>query len=238
MLKIVVVEKQEARRAELVDAICEMPGVLASSAGGFKEAIRILSNEPADAVILGALPEVERRQLTLVARNVVRCDVIDVEDATELVGTVETLLARARRNVSAPRTARTEVLALGRASGLALAQRLRAAQKERVPRGMQTLVLKEWLPAVCASFTPMMPAYVELVPIVSGDAPAVRCVPEILEREIFDMVLDAAAKLPWGGTIWLTAELVDDDTVRIDVLENGHGTGDDVRLCAAAPVAS
>jgi hypothetical protein len=76
----------------------------------------------------------------------------------------------------------------------------------------------------------VIPDYIELVPIISGDTLPVRCVPDALEHEMLGIVLAAAKELPWGGTIWLTTEHVGSDTVRIDVLENGRGTGQDVTL--------
>lgn len=244
MLKILVVEKLEARRADYVDAICELPGVVVSgAASGLREALRMLSAAPVNAVIAGLLPEAELAQLSTLVRHLAGSDVIVVADTRELLARVESLLAERRKpdEVDDWRAARTEALALARAGGPALAHRLRVAQQPRrspTARGLQTIVLKDWLPAVCAHFATMMPAYVELVPIISSDTPPVLCVPEVLEREMLDLVLEAATKLPWGGTIWLTTELVSSDTVRIDVLENGLGTGDDVTLRTAAPVSS
>lgn len=238
-----VVERLETRRRDFVDAICELPGVLVCGAGGFMDALRILSEEPVDAFVVGALPERELKQLATVAQQVLGRDVIVVGDTGELVTRVESLVRHRREPDPSfgPRAERAEALALRRAGGVALAHRLRVAQRDRsseTARGMQTLVLEDWLPAVCAGFVPMMPGHVELVLHVSRDTPPVRCVPEVLEHEMFDIVLEAAAKLPWGGTIWLTAELASNDTVRIDVLENGLGTGDDVTLRTAAPTSS
>ncbi len=245
MLNILVVEKQGARRADLVDAICELPGIrVCGAASGLVEALRSMSAEAIDAVVVGAgLPDAELQQVTTLVRNLLGCDVLVVADTRELVARVESLLAarRAPEDALGARAARTEALALARAGKVALVHRLRVAQQARsspTPRGLQTLDLDDWLPAMCASFARLMPAYVELVPIISADTPPVRCVPEVLEHEMFDIVLDAAAKLPWGGTIWLTAELASNDTVRIDVLENGLGTGDDVTLRTASPVSS
>ncbi|HSN25310.1 MAG TPA: hypothetical protein VLT45_03465 [Kofleriaceae bacterium] len=242
MLKTLVVEKRETRRADFVDAICELPGVeVCGAAGGLVDALRMLSSESIDAVLVGTLPPPELQQLTALVRNLLGRDVLAVADTNELLARVEALLAAEHTPDAAlgERAARTEALALARAGKVALVHRLRVAQQGRsTPRGLQTLVLKDWLPAMCASFAGLMPAYVELVPIISPDTPPVRCVPEVLEHEMFDIVLDAAAKLPWGGTIWLTVELASNDTVRIDVLENGFGTRDDVTLRTAAPVSS
>jgi hypothetical protein len=241
VLKVLVVEKSEAGRADFVDAICELPGVLAcGAASGFIKARRFLSAERVDAVVVGALPEPELQQLTALAETVLGCELLVVGDADELVARIESL--RVRRHLKAnpafgKRAAQAGALELVRAGGTALAHRLRLAQRDR-SSPMQTLVLREWLPALCARFAGMMPAYVELVPVVAGDTPPVRCVPEVLEHEIFDIVLEAAAKLPWGGTIWLTAEPASNDTVRVNVLENGRGTGDEVTLRSAAPVSS
>ena len=216
MLKIIVVEKLEARRADFVDAICELPGVLACGASGFVDALRVLSTEPVDAMVLGGLPDGEQRQLLTLVQNLPSCEVIGADDASELAARVAPLLGRQRK----PRP-----------------QPLRVAP-QRTRGGMQTVVLKDWLPAMCAGFAAKLPAYVELSPIVSGDTPPVRCVPEVLEHEMLDIVLEAATKLPWGGTIWLTAERSGTDTVRIEVLENGRGTGGDVTLHAARRLAS
>lgn len=215
MLKIIVVEKREAQRADYVDAICELPGVLACGAAGFADALEILSTEPVDAMVLGGLPDAEQTQLLTLVQNLPSCEVIGADDASELPARIKPLLGRQRKLRTQP---------------------LRVPHKTR--RGMQTVVLKDWLPAMCAGFAAKMPAYVELAPIVSGDTPPVRCVPEILENEMLDIVLEAATKLPWGGTIWLTAERSGTDTVRIEVLENGRGTGGDVTLHTARRLAS
>lgn len=216
MLKIIVVDKLEARRADYVDAICELPGVLACGASGFVDALRILSTEPVDAMVVGGLPDGEQRQLLTLVQNLPSCEVIGVGEPSELAARVEPLIARKRKPVSKP---------------------LRTAP-QRARHGMQTVVLKDWLPAMCAGFAARMPAYVELAPLVSDDTPPVRCVPEVLAHEVLDIVLEAATKLPWGGTIWLTAERTGTDTVRIEVLENGLGTGGDVTLHTARRLAS
>lgn len=217
VLKIMVVEQLETRRADLVDAICELPGVLACGVAGFVDALRILSTEPVDAMVLGALPASERRQLLTLVQDLPSCEVLAAADATELAARIEPLIAAHRTK---PPSRPLHV----------------APQPAR--RGMQTVVLKDWLPAMCAGFAAKMPAYIELAPIISGDTPPVHCVPEILEHEMLDIVLEAATKLPWGGTIWLTAERSGSDTVRIEILENGLGTGGDVTLRTARPLSS
>ena len=216
VLKIIVVEKQEVRRADFVDAICELPGVVVCGATGFVDALRIMSTEPVDAMVLGGLPDAEQQQLLTLVQSLPSCEVIGADDAAELATRIEPLVGRKRKLRTQP---------------------LRTAPQRARP-GVQTVVLKDWLPAMCAGFAARMPAYVELAPIVSGDTPPVRCVPEVLEHEVLDIVLEAATKLPWGGTIWLTAERSGTDSVRIEVLENGRGTGGDVTLQAARRLAS
>jgi hypothetical protein len=74
--------------------------------------------------------------------------------------------------------------------------------------------------------------------MISAGTPSVQCIPEVLEHVMLEIILKAAVKLPWGGTIWLTAERARLDEVRIDILENGHGTGQDLTLRASSAVCS
>jgi hypothetical protein len=97
VLKILVVERLESKRADFVDAVCEMPGVLTRSTAGLMDALRILSTERVDALVVGALPDPDVRELTTLMRNLRVCAVIPVADAADVAARVESWIARRGR---------------------------------------------------------------------------------------------------------------------------------------------
>lgn len=245
-MNVLVVEPSEERRDALVDAICELRDVEVRGATASASESRLaLTTERIDVVVIGALRSHEREYVMSMAGS--WCRFLDATDVTEVkVRLAELALSRDLVAGSfSELAARARLLAFERdateAGPNALAHHLRIAHRSthrRVLRGTQTLQLQEWLPAMTNRIRSVVPEYIELVPMIAADTPAVRCVPAVLEHVMLEIVLKAAAKLPWGGTIWLTADRSGVDEVLIDVLENGHGTGHDLTLRASATAVS
>jgi hypothetical protein len=246
VMNVLVVEPSEERRDALVDAICELRDVeVRGATASAIDSRDPLTTERIDVVVIGALQSHERAYLMSMAGS--WCRFVDADDVTEVkVRIAELALTRHLvADTFSALAARAKLIAFERdtaeAGPNALTHHLRIAHRathRRVLRGTQTLHLHEWLPAMISRIRSVVPDYIELVPVIAADTPPVRCVPAVLEHVMLEIVLQAAAKLPWGGTIWLTADRAGVDEVLIDVLENGHGTGHDLTLRASAAAAS
>jgi hypothetical protein len=246
VMNVLVVEPCEERRACLVDAICELRDVdVRASTSSAIESRPALTSEHIDVVVFGDLLPHERAYVMSMAGS--WCRYVESDDLTEM--TVRLAELALTRDVVAESfstlAARAKLLAFERdaaeAGPNALAHHLRIASRKShrlLLRGTQTLTLQEWLPAMISRIRSVVPEYIELVPIIANDTPPVRCIPAVLEHVMLEMILEAATKLPWGGTIWLTSERSGLDTVQVDVLENGRGTGHDLTLRASAAAAS
>jgi hypothetical protein len=239
MMKVLVVEPCDERRACLVDAICELRDVDVRASSSTVESRDALTAERIDAIVLGDLVAHERAQVMSMAGS--WCTFVESDDLTEMtVRLAEIALTRDVVVESfAQLAARAKRLAFERDSAEAgpnaLAHHLRIANgttHRLLLRGTQTLQLQEWVPAMIRRIRSVVPDHVELVPMISDETPPVRCVPAVLEHVMLEIVLQAASKLPWGGTIWLTAQRWGADEVQVEVLENGHGTGHDLTLRA------
>lgn len=245
-MNVLVVEPSEERRDALVDAICELRDIEVRGATASAIESRLaLTTERIDVVVIGSLLTHEREYVMSMAGSWVRF--VDAKDVTEVkIRLAELALTRDLMADSfSALAARAKLLAFERdaaeAGPNALAHHLRIAHRSthrRVLRGTQTLQLQDWLPAMLERIRSVVPDYIELVPMVAAGTPPVRCVPAVLEHVMLEIVLKAAAKLPWGGTVWLTADRSGVDEVLIDVLENGRGTGHDLTLRASATAAS
>jgi hypothetical protein len=245
-MNVLVVEPCDERRASLVDAICELRDVdVRADTATAIESRDALTEQRIDVVVFGDLVPHERAYVMSMAGS--WCRFVESEDLTEMtVKLAELALSKDLVAESFSRLAdHAKLLAFERdaaeAGPNALTHHLRIANREThrlLLRGTQTLHLHEWLPAMIARIRSVVPEYIELVPLISSDTPPVRCVPAVLEHVMLEIILMAAAKLPWGGTIWLTAERSELGEVRVDVLENGRGTGHDLTLRASAALAS
>jgi hypothetical protein len=245
-MNVLVVEPCDERRASLVDAICELRDInVRASTASALESRDALAAERIDAVVFGDLVPHERAYVMSMAGS--WCRFVESDDLTEM--TVRLAEIALTRDVVAESfsdlAARAKLLAFERDSAEAgpnaLAHHLRIANRTThrlLLRGTQTLHLQEWLPAMIGRIRSVVPEYVELVPMIADNTPPVRCVPAVLEHVMLEIVLEAAAKLPWGGTIWLTAERFGTDEVQVEVLENGAGTGHDLTLRASSAAAS
>lgn len=245
-MNVLVVEPSEERRDALVDAICELRDIEVRGATATAIESRLpLTTERIDVVVLGEILPHERAYIMSLAGS--WCRFVDARDLTDVkVRLAELALTRdlVADSFSAL-AARAKLIAFERdaaeAGPNALTHHLRVAHRathRRVLRGTQTIQLQEWLPAMIRRIRSVVPEYIELVPMIAAETPAVRCVPAVLEHVMLEIVLKAAAKLPWGGTIWLTADRCGTDEVLVDVLENGYGTGHDLTLRASAAAAA
>lgn len=222
-MKILIVEPYAARRAELVDWTCELPGfVIVDAVGGRAAAEALLATTHVDLILLGAvwpwtseIPFVEAKWTMDELR-------------AALVAFRSSKIQATIRSVD---VMRLEHEREGRHASLqTLLYRLRAGTKAAPA---ETIDLHEWLPLMIERIRAAVPAYIEIVPIVAVDTAPVRCVARALEDVVYESVMRACAHLPWGGTVWVTAAPGADGDVTLDVLENGRGLVHDVRLRAA-----
>src|SRR6476469_6386582 len=71
MMNVLVVEESSERRAELVDAVCELPCVdVRAAAANALDTNVVLRSEYIEAVVLGALPAKERTVVLANAREI------------------------------------------------------------------------------------------------------------------------------------------------------------------------
>ncbi len=246
-MNVLVVEPRPERRADLVDAICELPGIVVRGAAATSvECKTILLEEVVDALVVGDVDGPELMQLAALAECQLACTVVTAGATDEVIRSLLSIAASHRAVEPTGLSAlasRAKLLAFERdwqhAGPSALAYHLRAGQRELpAPQASQSIVLQDWMPALLARVRDVIPEYIELAPLIAVDTPPVRCIPAVLEHVILEALLRAATQLPWGGTIWLTAERGDDGQVRIDVLENGAGSGHDLSLRALPSAAS
>ena len=234
MMKILIVEPDVTRRAELVDWTCELPGfVVIDAVAGLAEAHALLATTTIDVIVLGAVP----RTLARLAPPIVEArDTMD-ELAAALAAHRESRMAS--RTASAVRAVYMKRLEYEReardASLQTLQYRLRAEPHVELAK---TIDLREWIPRLIAKLRAVVPPHIELVAMVAVDTLPVRCLMTELEHVISDAVLRACEHLPWGGTVWLTAAPGADGEVTLDVLEDGRGEIRDVRLRASVPAVS
>lgn len=244
VMNILIVEPDPLRRADIVDWTCELPGiVVAGAVTGHAEAEVALGCAPIDVIVAGLVPLWDLTALHTAAEQL---GITLVEAHSSEADLAELLMGQVASHAGEPLSpvnrlsARTKRLAFERdaqqASTLALAHRLRSTHRRA--RTNESLELREWLPATIAKLRAVIPEYIELVPIIAAETLPVRCVPDVLEHVVYELVLRAAAQLPWGGTVWLTATPGADGEVQLDVLENGRGRILDLTLRASAPAGS
>jgi hypothetical protein len=242
-MNILVVEPDPLRRADIVDWTCELPGiVVAGAVNGHAEAEVALGCDPIDVIVAGLVPLWDLTALHTAAEQLGIQLVEARSSEADLAELLSTHVAMRREPVAPVNrlAERTKRLAFERdaqqASTLALAQHLRSTHRRSRPT--EALELREWLPATIAKLRAVIPEYIELVPIVAAGTLPVRCVPDVLEHVVYELVLRAVTQLPWGGTVWLTATPGADGEVQLDVLENGRGRILDLTLRASAPAGS
>jgi hypothetical protein len=244
-MNVLVVDPDPDRRAELVHAICELPGVIVRAATADSAHSRaMLVDEVLDVVAVGSVSQHELSVLRVLADNQLACTLIVVATADELVGALRSMTDDVPTETPrgfAALASRAKNLAFQRdwsEAGLsALSHHLGSAKydPDDAPR---EIVLQDWLPHVLERLRPLVPEYVELAPLVAADTPPAHCMPSVLEHVLLELLLRAATALPWGGTIWVIAERGTDGQVRLDVVENHRGTGHDLSLRAVPSTAS
>jgi hypothetical protein len=215
MMKILIVEPLAHRRAELVDWTCELPVIVIVDAVAWRaEAETVLARTRVDVIVVGCVTR---------ASAAYTCAIVEAS------GTLEDLAAalaahRASRIESATRAVHTMRLQhegeARHANVQTLQFRLRTEARSVTT---ETIDLHSWLPLAIARLRAVVPDHVALVPMVAIDTLPVQCVANILEQNVTESVLRACERLPWGGTVWLTAAPGGDGEVVLDVLEDGRG---------------
>ncbi len=206
-MKVLVIDASGDKRADLVDALCELPNIeVRGAVANVAEASWRLASDRLDAIVVGNVRSDERPTLDALA-EFQTCTVIDVSE--DLVETLTQLGAERR----------------SRSTYAELASRSKGV--------METIVLDEWLPRVVNRIRPLLSPLVEIVVMVEHGTQPVRCVPEVLEHVVLDLVVEACRSIPWGGIVWLTATPAGDGEVKLDVLENGVGHVRDLTLLAS-----
>jgi hypothetical protein len=230
-MKVLVVDRELDRRAELVDAICELEHVeVCGTAGTAVEAREVLAAEPIDMVIEGAMSSDESSKIAALSLTY-HCELVRATSASE----VSEIVRRSAREYAdwAERPVRSTPpasIASPEIGPLALSYAFLAGPGHSDATSTQTIDLSEWLPATVEKVRTMLPAIVEVVIHIADGTLPVRCVPTTLEHSVFQLLLQASASLVWGGTIWLMADTRLDGLVRLTVLENAVGELRDLTL--------
>ncbi len=234
-MKILVVEPIATRRAELVDWTCELPGfVVVGAVRSGLEAEALLTSTRVDVVVIGAVSAWDLSSVTRASQQ----QGSSLVEARDSMAELAAALAahRAFKIESTLRSVHHMWLEHEREARHASVQTLQyRLRNDAHAETSETIDLREWLPATIERLRAVLPSHIELVPMVAIDTLPVRCVARDLEDLVYERVLRAAAHLPWGGTVWLTAAPAKDGEVTLDVLENGRGEIHDVRLRASAP---
>jgi CheY-like chemotaxis protein len=237
MLRMMVVDESHERRAALVDALCELPGVeVSAAAADVSSAVRHFERARFDAVV-GAcdLPGASAVTLIDAARRCGPQEIIlwaerrmvlpEIAEywrelgASEVIGTIPALVACARslaerRRSGAPamceRAAPVSVARTCAIIGAAL----------RPPRPAEPVSAAAALREAMLRWGGLIPPEVQLRLEVERDAPRVRCLERHIEAIALQLVLDACDAIPLGGHVWLCVERAPDGRLRITVLES------------------
>lgn len=214
-MKIMVVEQNDERRADLVDMLCELPRIeVRGAATNAAETGWRLAGERVEAIVVGHVTTADREAIEALAHTH-DCALLDA--GADVIDSL-TALAEERQQ----RYGRTFASLAARSKYLAL------------ERGVtETIALDEWLPSVIARVRPLVSPLVEVIVMVEPETQPVCCVPDVLEHVVIDLIMHACRALPWGGIVWLTATPGDDGEVKLDVLENGGGHVQDLTLLAS-----
>lgn len=253
MRKLLVIDRTPERRADIVDALCELPGVEAhAAAGDVDDAIRQLGRSGVDIVVTVAdLPVAEILALTDHARRHRALDLVVLLEVSPLLPGLAELWQElgARHVVSslAELASRITTLAHERRRGttrhhalvrqLALAGHEVLASPDTVTSSVQMMVGARQQPQTprLASLADVLgdaprrwryalPDEVELAVEIGALVPRVRCTPRDLELIAQHLVLDACDALPLGGTVWLCGDRSGPSEVRLAVLDSSNLT--------------
>jgi hypothetical protein len=250
MNKILVLESSAERRAAMVDALCELPGVeVRAQAADVRSALRAFVAERADVIVAGSSNVTDVVELLAVVRE---CRLEDVvihaphaeHDASKLwlacgashvvVGPLSELARTvgevARERAAAPPASTTRIPVQTDDHGpagvqldqAALAMRMLAKAHDAYPP-TEIVDLAELLRDAFAVYRRVIPDEVDVIVEAAGDTPPVRCVPKDMERLALRVVLAACEAMPWGGKVWLIVEPEGASRVRLEVLDTGSG---------------
>ncbi len=252
MRKLIVVDRSPERRAAIVDALCELPGIEATATeGGVEEARRQIDRGEADIVVTVAdLPMAEILALTDHVRRRRALDlVVLLEEVPLLPGLLELWQELgARRVVSSigelaqqvaglagePQRGDTRHRTLVRQLALTAHDLLAAAHPDATgsvpvvvrtrqqPQPPRVASIADVLADAPRRWSYALPAEVELAIEIGAIVPRVRCTPRDVELIAQHLVIDACEALPLGGTVWLCAERCGPSEVRLAVLESSN----------------
>lgn len=263
MNKILVLESSAERRAAMVDALCELPGVeVRAQAADVRGALRAFVAERADVIVAGSSDVTDVVELLAVVRE---CRIEDVvihaphaeEAASKLwlacgashvvVGPLSelarTVAQVARERATATPLATTRIPVHADEHGAAGAQidqaalALRMVAKAHDYPPTEIVDLAELLRDAFSVYRRVIPDEVDVIVESASDTPPVRCVPKDMERLALRVVLAACEAMPWGGKVWLIVEPEGESRVRLEVLDTGSGvrppTHDGVRVATS-----
>lgn len=252
MRKLIVVDRNPERRADIVDALCELPGIEAGAAGGdVHEAVREIDRGDIDIVVTVAdLPMAEILALTDHARQQRASDLLVLLEevallpglielwqelgARHVVGSLAELAERVTALVGGRRRDNTRHRTLVRQLALT-ANDLRATSHAgetspapvtiralRQPQAPRVASIADVLADAPRRWSYALPAEVQLAVEIGALLPRVRCTPRDVELIAQHLVLDACEALPLGGTVWLCGERAGPSQVRLAVLESSN----------------
>jgi hypothetical protein len=252
MRKLIVVDRSAERRADIVDALCELPGIEAGAAeGSVDEAIREIDRGDIDIVVTVAdLPMAEILALTDHARRQRAIDlVVLLEEVPLLPGLIElwqelgarrvvgsiaelagqvTGLAGERQRGSTRHLTLARQLALtahdlfATAHGDATSSVPVVIRTRQQPQAPRVASIADVLADAPRRWSYALPAEVQLAVEIGAIVPRVRCTPRDVELIAQHLVLDACGALPLGGTVWLCGERCGPSQVRLAVLESSN----------------
>lgn len=250
MRKLIVVDRSAERRADIVDALCELPGIEAGAAeGSVDEALREIDRGDIDIVVTVAdLPMAEILALTDHARRQRAIDLVVlleevpllpglielwqelgarrvVGSIDELAGQVTGLAGERQRGSTRHRTLALALMAhdvLATAHGDATSSVPVVIRTRQQPQAPRVASIAGVLADAPQRWSYALPAEVQLAIEIGAIVPRVRCTPRDVELIAQHLVLDACGALPLGGTVWLCAERCGPSQVRLAVLESSN----------------
>lgn len=252
MRKLIVVDRSPERRADIVDALCELPGIEAAAANGdVDEAIHAIDREGIDVVVtvtdlptaelLSLIDHARRRRgidlVVLLEEVPLLPDLIElwqelgarhvVGSISELAGCVAGLAGELQHGSTRHRTlvrqlALTAHDLLATVHGDATSSVPVVIRTRREPQAPRLASIADVLADAPRRWSYALPAEVQLAVEIGAIVPRVRCMPRDVELIAQHLVLDACEALPLGGTVWLCGERCGPSQVRLAVLESSN----------------
>ena len=246
MLEVMVVDGQEDRRADVVDVLCEIPGVeVVATASDAAHALALIDRKRVDAVIAAsdlagasivALIDGVRRHgladvIVVVTNRIVLPGMREywrdlgargvVNTLGELVGHMRVLADPLSRERKRPTQRLDKVVFTSGSSAMVTSEPdVGVALHTRASRAACVVAIDHVLHAVLPRLARLVHEEIQLVLEVGSDLPLARCTVADLERIALYLVHDAARALPLGGKVWLFVEREGPRHVRIEVLDS------------------